>query len=70
MKALDKYNEIKSGWKNLLTNTDPTFLNEVERKAKICSECKKNIFNICIMCGCPLGAKTSSEYSKCDLNKW
>ena len=69
-KLTNKYNEIISGWKNLLTNFNPDFIKEAERKASICAKCEKNIFNICIMCGCPLAAKTSSEQSICNLNKW
>ena len=65
-----KYNEIKEGWTNLLTTKDPHIIKQAEHRATICSNCVKNIFNVCIMCGCPLSAKTYSTFSNCDLNKW
>ncbi len=68
--SFDKLKEIQSGWSNLLTGNDDDIIKDANRRAGICSGCAKNIFNICIMCGCPLSAKTYSPISKCDLNKW
>lgn len=65
-----KYEEITDGWKNLLTTKDGYIITEAKRRADICSNCNKNVFNICIMCGCPLSAKTHSVLSDCDLKKW
>lgn len=39
-------------------------------RATICSTCVDNINNTCGLCGCPLIAKTRSEFSKCPKGLW
>jgi len=66
---MNKLQEILSGWKNVIWEKP-----EIEKlamdRAVICSSCDKNINNTCNVCGCPLIAKTRSEYSKCPEGKW
>lgn len=66
---MSKLQEILSGWKNVIWEKP-----EIEKlamdRAVICSSCDKNVNNICQVCGCPLVAKTRSEYSKCPDGKW
>lgn len=66
---MSKLQEILSGWKNVIWEKP-----EIEKlamdRAVICSSCDKNVNNICQVCGCPLMAKTRSEYSKCPDGKW
>lgn len=66
---MSKLQEILNGWKNVIWEKP-----EIEKlamdRALVCSNCFYNVNNICTSCGCPLIAKTRSEYSKCPLNKW
>lgn len=66
---MSKLQEILNGWKNVIWEKP-----EIEKiamdRAVICSSCDKNINNTCDACGCPLIAKTRSEYSKCPKGKW
>ena len=66
---MNKLKEIIDGWYND-ANPTPEILAMAEPRAKICSECPENIFNICKSCGCPLSKKTKSPTSKCPKNKW
>lgn len=66
---MSKFQEIISGWKNVLWSSP-----EVEKlamdRALVCGDCIYNVHNVCSKCSCPLVAKTRSEYSKCPMNKW
>ena len=66
---MSKLKEILSGWSNVIWSKP-----EIEKKAMdraiICAECPYNRDNVCEKCGCPLIAKTRSEYSKCPEEKW
>jgi rRNA maturation endonuclease Nob1 len=66
---MSKLQEILNGWKNVIWEKS-----EIEKlamnRAVICSSCDKNVDNVCQSCGCPLIAKTRSEYSKCPEGKW
>jgi len=66
---MSKLQEILSGWKNVIWEKP-----EIEKiamdRALICSYCDKNVNSVCQSCGCPLVAKTRSEYSKCPEGKW
>lgn len=68
---LEKFNAIVNGWKNTIF-TDPEVEKIALERAKICSTCDSNKFNICMECGCPLHMKTRSTKSTnvCKLNKW
>ncbi len=66
---MSKLQEILSGWKNVIWSRP-----EIEKiamdRAVVCSNCFYNVNNTCSECGCPLIAKTRSEYSKCPMQKW
>ncbi len=66
---MSKFKEILSGWANVVWSSP-----EVEKIAMdrvlVCSDCFYNTNNTCSQCGCPLIAKTRSEYSKCPMGKW
>lgn len=66
---MSKLKEILNGWTNVIWEKP-----EVEKmamdRAIVCSTCDKNVNNICNSCGCPLIAKTRSEYSTCPEGKW
>ena len=66
---MSKLKEILNGWSNVIWSSP-----EVEKlamdRALICSDCFYNTNNTCSQCGCPLIAKTRSEYSKCPMGKW
>ncbi len=66
---MSKLKEILNGWHNLVWS-NPKVEKLAMDRAVICSECPSNVSNICKECGCPLPAKTRSEYSKCPLSKW
>lgn len=64
-----KLQRIVDGWANLIFPTPETEATAKER-AKLCASCSKNKFNVCILCGCPLSAKTRSPEEKCDRGLW
>ena len=60
---------IIDGWSNLVVR-DPLIEEMARQRARLCAVCSKNKFNICILCGCPLPAKTRSPEEKCDNGIW
>ena len=66
---MNKLQEILNGWKNVIWE-DPKIEDLAFKRAIICSDCDKNVNNTCSVCGCPLLAKTRSEFSKCPESKW
>lgn len=64
-----KFTEIYDGWKHLLFPEE-----RMEKLAQIrfemCEPCPYNIAGVCRGCGCPVGAKIRSSYSKCPMGKW
>lgn len=66
---LNKYNEIKNSWKNLIwKNQEVEKL--AEKRASICADCPINTANICMDCGCFIPAKIRGEDNSCPKNKW
>lgn len=67
----NKLSAIVEGWKNFIFH-DPEIEKIALERAKICSTCDENTFNICNLCGCVLSAKvrTTKESAKCPLKKW
>ena len=67
----NKLSAIVEGWKNVLF-PNPEMEKIALERAKICSTCDSNKFNICSECGCVLIAKTRStkESNNCPLDKW
>lgn len=66
---MSKLKEILNGWSNVVW-PNPKVEKLAMDRALICAECPSNKDNICGECGCPLIAKTRSEYSTCPLGKW
>ena len=64
-----KLQRIIDGWSNLLFR-DPEIEDMAQRRAKICAVCSKNKYNTCMVCKCPLPAKTRSPEEKCDRGLW
>lgn len=64
-----KLQRIIDGWSNLIVRDE-----EIEKmalhRARFCASCTKNKFNICVLCGCPLSAKTRSPDEHCDRGLW
>ncbi len=69
MSVKSKFDEIVSGWKNVIFK-DKDVEKMANERALICAGCPFNVNNICQECGCPLVAKTRSPQSKCPKNKW
>lgn len=64
-----KFQRIKEGWANLIfENAEVEKI--AEKRAHLCASCSKNVFEVCILCGCPLAAKTRSIDEKCDKGLW
>ena len=65
----NKFKAIVNGWKNVVFRNEA--IEQIAKdRVKICSTCENNHFNICIICNCPLIAKTRSELSNCPEGKW
>lgn len=69
MSVKSKFNEIVSGWKNVVFKT-PEIEEMAHKRALICAACPHNVDRVCQECGCPLVAKTRSPESKCPMKKW
>ena len=65
----NKLKAIIDGWSNLIVKPDIIEI-LAKQRADICSKCDSNHFNICIICRCPLPAKTRSKLTNCPDNKW
>lgn len=66
---MSKLLNIIDGWKNVIWE-NPRIEKLAMDRAVICGDCFYNVNNTCTRCGCPLVAKTRSEYSKCPMSKW
>lgn len=66
--------EIATGWFNLITGKERE---NAEMKLKTCFECNHNstpknikVTSYCLLCSCPLKAKTRNPDSECPADKW
>lgn len=66
---MSKLQDIIQGWVNVIWE-NPRIEKIAMDRAVVCSDCFYNVNNTCTSCGCPLIAKTRSEYSKCPMGKW
>ena len=71
----DKAKEIASGYKNLLKSKLGISSVEDEKifsaRRNICNACQhRSDLDRCLMCGCPLAAKTRSLISNCPIGNW
>lgn len=64
-----KLQKILEGWHNVIFE-NPEIERLAKGRAEICAECKMNIMNTCMKCGCPLVAKLRSKESDCPLKLW
>jgi hypothetical protein len=62
---------------NIMLNNESSIIEEVFSddsvrvfRQNICSDCDKNVNNICMQCACPLPVIINMKFKECPLGKW
>ena len=74
-KGVSQFKQIVDGYSNLVKSKLGLSSEEDEKifqaRREICNSCpERSAMDRCLMCGCPLAAKTRSLTSSCPDGKW
>ena len=62
-----KIRNIVLAWSFVVRRKDPPYAKE---RRKICRECPRLKWGVCLECGCPIYAKPRILDEECPLGKW
>ena len=68
-KSVSQFKQIVDGYSNLVKSK--LGLSSEEARREICNSCpERSAMDRCLMCGCPLAAKTRSLQTNCPKHNW